>query len=225
MTRRLINLKARRAAHGFTLIELLAVIAIIALMAGLVVGLSGLATAKSRAARVTAEHHNLVSAIEAYKAELGNYPPDNRSQPDLNKRPGLNSLFYELSGATFSGSGSAGVFQTQNKLETIKATDLNLAFGVKGVDNSARNKKDIPYRGITFRESQYKELADFPDAEVLVLPLKGPTIRALNGKGGRILNPWLYDASSTNRHNRDGFDLWGEYNAKDRVITVGNWKD
>src|SRR5687768_15920298 len=57
--------------NGFTLVELLAVIAIIALLAGIVVGVSGTATIKSREGRMRAEHAELVTAIETYKLELG----------------------------------------------------------------------------------------------------------------------------------------------------------
>ncbi len=213
-----------RAQAAFTLIELLTVIAIIGLMAGLVIGLSGLATTKSRASRMQAEHQRLVTAIESYKAELGNYPPDNQDTNSPN-RLGMNSLFYELSGATFRNTADGGEFETQNASEIIKAKDLKAAFGVRGVDNSARSKRDIPYAGISFKQDQYKELEGFADAEILVNPLKGPKEREIAGKGNRKLNPWLYDASSTNRHNQDGFDLWAEYLNKDRTVIIGNWKE
>src|SRR5438128_920375 len=103
--------KSKRAA-AFTLIELLVVIGIIGALAAIVLSLSGTATASSRKSRITAEMRRLQTAIEDYKAVMGNYPPDN---PDytLNHydRCGKNSLFYELSGCTFE----AGKFTTQNK--------------------------------------------------------------------------------------------------------------
>src|SRR3954466_1699 len=92
----------RGGQQAFTLIELLTVIAIIALLAGLVLGTAGLATRKSRAARMQGEHGRLVTAIDTYKTDLGNYPPDNADTTlERYERAGRNSLFYELSGCTF----------------------------------------------------------------------------------------------------------------------------
>ncbi|MCX6881855.1 MAG: prepilin-type N-terminal cleavage/methylation domain-containing protein [Verrucomicrobia bacterium] len=62
---------------AFTLIELLVVITIIGVLAGLVVGMSGLASRKMRDMRVNAELQNLVAGIESYKLQTGFYPPDN----------------------------------------------------------------------------------------------------------------------------------------------------
>src|SRR6185295_1583125 len=82
----------RRAA--FTLIELLVVIAIIGVLAALI--FPALRAAKIAAARgkVQTELRQVESAIEAYKAKYGLYPPDNPGHPELNQ------LFYELHGTT-----------------------------------------------------------------------------------------------------------------------------
>jgi prepilin-type N-terminal cleavage/methylation domain-containing protein len=210
--------KGKRAA-AFTLIELLVVIAIIGLLAGIVLTLSGTATASSRKSRVTAEMRRLQTAIEDYKAVMGNYPPDN---PDFSlehyDRCAKNSLFYELSGCTFE----AGKFTTQNKAATVDASTLRTALGAKGVENSARNKKDIPWRGVGFKQNQYASLNAYPDVDILILPVdKGPHLQ--DGTGNKKLNPWFYDASSTNRHNMETYDLWAEYAGKDQTVVIGNW--
>src|ERR1041385_1320576 len=146
--------KGKKATWAFTLVELLAVIAIIGLLAGIVLGTSGIAVEKSRLSRIRAEKEKLVTAIEDYKSVMGTYPPDNQDTTkydlsntnDYHMRCGKNPLFYELSGCTFDRSGgSKGTFTTQNKGESVPVDDLKNAFGVKGIDNSARNKKDIPY--------------------------------------------------------------------------------
>lgn len=218
---------------AFTLIELLAVIAIIGLLSGLVVGLSGVASTKSREARIRAEHAKLLSGIESYKSELGNFPPDNPNKglPYL-EWAGKNSLFYELSGALFSN----GVFVVVARNEAVNATDLTAALGVKGVENSSRTAREIPFKGINFKGDQYKELNVPGDVEVLAVPIKGPF--QLDGKLGKI-NPWFYDCTSTNRHNSETFDLWTEYSAGNQKIkdasgnfvtvprtnVFGNWKE
>jgi prepilin-type N-terminal cleavage/methylation domain-containing protein len=216
--------------RAFTLIELLAVIAIIGLLSALVLGLSGTATTKSREARIRGEHARLLSDIESYKAEVGTYPPDNT---DTNKfsnnyeRAGRNSLFYELSGATFRNNA----FVVVGKNETIATTVLKENFGVDGVQNSSRKGGEIPFRGVSFKPDQYKELQPVNndpnlDVEVLVVPIKAPSHVELDARGNKgKLNPWLYDASSTNRHNPETFDLWTEYLAKKRTNVFGNWKE
>src|SRR5439155_4656609 len=60
---------------AFTLVELLVVISIIALLAGLTVGLSGVAIRKSKESRMRGELNRLVTLIENYKAKIGYYPP------------------------------------------------------------------------------------------------------------------------------------------------------
>lgn len=68
---------ARKIAveRAFTLVELLVVISIIGLLAGLFLGIGGVATLKGREGRIRAElqHHNTV--IESYIAKIGAPPP------------------------------------------------------------------------------------------------------------------------------------------------------
>jgi prepilin-type N-terminal cleavage/methylation domain-containing protein len=59
---------------GFTLIELLTVMAVIAVLAGLILSVSGYATKKSAMARADAEVKALSLACESYKADNGGYP-------------------------------------------------------------------------------------------------------------------------------------------------------
>jgi prepilin-type N-terminal cleavage/methylation domain-containing protein len=222
--------KGKKGGRAFTLIELLAVIAIIGLLAGVVLGTAGIATEKSRQSRIRTELNRLVSDIESYKAAMGNYPPDNQNSnlsindpKQYHERCGKNSLFYELSGCTFD-SASGGTFTTQNKADSVAAKELKEALGVKGVENSARNKKDIPWRGVSFKPNQFADIEGFNDVDILIVPVdKGPfLITAKDGK--RKLNPWLYDASSTNRHNMESFDLWTEYEGRNgKTNIIGNW--
>src|SRR5436190_1645708 len=62
---------------AFTLIELLVVISIIALLAGLIVGLARSAGQSNKRSRIQAELNQVITAIDAYKAHWGQYPPDN----------------------------------------------------------------------------------------------------------------------------------------------------
>jgi general secretion pathway protein G len=65
----------RRAA--FTLLELLAVVSIIALLAGIVLGVGRRAAESVRTARAKAELAALAAALESYKRDYGDYPQTN----------------------------------------------------------------------------------------------------------------------------------------------------
>jgi len=60
--------------QGFSLIELLVVMAIIATLMGLVIGVSGAIQRKTAIARARAELADLMNEIEIYKSDNGSYP-------------------------------------------------------------------------------------------------------------------------------------------------------
>ena len=66
---------------------------------------------------------------------------------------------------------------------------------------------DLEYQGFNVKESQYTELAS-PEygthLDIFQVPVIGSF--TLNGDKGKKINPWFYDASSTNRHNRNSFE-------------------
>ena len=69
----------REPAHGgaaaaFTLVELLAVVAIVGLLAALAFGAAHGASERSRRAQAVAELGVLAQALEAYRAQFGDYP-------------------------------------------------------------------------------------------------------------------------------------------------------
>lgn len=218
---------SRRFA-GFTLIELLVVISIIGILAGLVIPLSGVATAKMRINRTKGELNNLVTAIETYKLETGEYPPDNGLLKDLpatdqkyTNYAAKSPLFYELVGAVFTNN-PAPQYRVLALNTPVKPADLKAVFNVDGIRNSARSRAEIDYKGYSARESQFAELSNSPPVMILTVPVPGPYV--LQGNKGKI-NPWFYDASSTNRHNRNGFDLWAQITIGKEVNIIGNWKN
>ena len=218
---------------AFTLIELLVVISIIGVLAALVLPLSGVATTKMRISRVKAELNQYVTAIENYKAEVGFYPPDNEELRKVttdtflySSNAAFNPLYYELTGALFTNN----MFRSVAEQEETPPAALNKTFNVNGVQNSARNKHDLPYKGFSIKASQHSELDEAAystggDVEVLSVPVPGPF--ELKGDKNRKINPWFYDSSTTNRHNKATYDLWAEIiigRSKETLI-IGNWKN
>jgi len=71
---------------AFTLIEMLVVIAVIAILAGIIVAALPSISGKRVRSRVTAEMSALETVIQSYKEKKGFFPP------------GTNTLYYELTG-------------------------------------------------------------------------------------------------------------------------------
>jgi hypothetical protein len=178
-----------------------------------------------------------VTAIETYKLEVGSYPPDNGDLKStatndvtlLRRALAFNPLYYELGGAIFTNR-TQPVFITSNRREEISVKALEDNFHRKGIQNSARSYADIPYKGMNFKESQTSEVTPLgdpnADVELLMVPVKGPLmLTGKNAKGGtNSFNPWYYDASTTNRHNRQTFDLWAEIVIRGETNVIANWK-
>ncbi len=69
----------RKKHAAFTLIEMVVVMAIIMILAGLVVAITGYVNRKSAMTRATSEIETLKLACQNYKAETGGYPQDTKS--------------------------------------------------------------------------------------------------------------------------------------------------
>jgi len=62
--------------QGFTLVEMLVVISIIGILAALLIPTIGGVMSRTRLRTIEIEVNNLVSAVESYKLDHGDYPPD-----------------------------------------------------------------------------------------------------------------------------------------------------
>ncbi|MBM3879350.1 MAG: type II secretion system protein [Verrucomicrobia bacterium] len=214
---------------GFSLIELLTVIGIIGLLAAMGVGLSGVASRKSKEAAVKSERDNLVTAIEAYRVDHNQYPPDN-ARNGFNYQPALHPLYYELVGTLSIGQGLE--YQTADRQERITAQDLQKYFNVGGLVNSAvapgQPKNYLP----NLKFKQRREISTVDDIEVLAVPVDWPTpFLAQAPLAGfttdatlRRINPWQY-VSTRPTNNPTTFDLWAEVMIGKERRVFGNWKE
>ena len=237
---------ARDCRHelAFTLIELLVVISIIALLAGLLVGLAPMVNVRIREAKVKTELNDLVTAIETYKARFGIYPPDNFNPTNRVTNPVLNGLYYELTGMIVDNQDPAHFElpdDTQIKLNS--ATVLNY-FGRDGFVNSATKDQRRRLLHHKFSEGQHAEIfpsVNTPGYVKLDVLVVGFSLDATGKKGSGFpwplnipvadhpvplnkgLNPWRY-VSSNPTNNPGTFDLWAELIVKGQKKIIGNWK-
>jgi prepilin-type N-terminal cleavage/methylation domain-containing protein len=209
-----IEVLKKKNAGAFTLIELLVVIAIIAILAGLIANLAGNASNRRRIKRVEAELAKLETVIDAYQLKLGYYPPDNGNLvTDDATRPSArtNQLFYELAGATYD-AGPPARYVSLVRGKDITTNEVDSYFKRVGIVNSQSAKQFY-----AAKEVELKPIGNTAD-DVLVL------VVPVDLNPGEI-NPWRYDASSTNRHNQDSYDLWAEISIGGKTMTIGNWKE
>jgi len=71
--------ESHRREQGFTLAELLVVVVILGILAAVVVFAVGNSTDNAKASACDAERSTLETAIEAYRAQTGDYPASNAS--------------------------------------------------------------------------------------------------------------------------------------------------
>lgn len=232
-----------RRAAAFTLIELLTVIAIIAVLAGLLVGLAPIATTRIREARLKGELNDLVTSIEAYKAKYGVYPPDSYNADKNEVDAVVNPLYYELTGMVVVNSGDTGYFETVDDATRFLPATAQQYFHRDGFLNAATRDRFRRLFRHTFKASQHASVlrtagAGTKNAEVLTV---GFAVDATGKKNAGFawplndarypqpvptnpgLNPWRY--VSTNPTNNPGtFDLWAEVIVRGQKKIYGNWK-
>jgi prepilin-type N-terminal cleavage/methylation domain-containing protein len=217
-----------RSSTAFTLIELLAVIAIIAIVATMVAAMSKYATQIKVKTRVTAEISGLATMINNYHAKLNFYPPDNGALA-TNSNPALydsltaaNPLFYELTGVTNTNNG--GMFFIYNinnsgAVPMVHTVGFNNAFNRGGVANADPTEPQDFYQPGPMPQDCAPIYTNSGDVFYgLVVP--APSVATNRTMTNNFVH---YDASSTNRHNMNSFDIWAEYVVGSKPFTNGNW--
>jgi prepilin-type N-terminal cleavage/methylation domain-containing protein len=204
----------KNQSHAFTIIELLMVIAIMAIVAGLIVGLAAMTGDSKKINRTQTELAKLVTLIEAYKAKVGVYPPDNPGNP------GTNSLLYELAGALRNAPDSNPIYNTP--FGDVQSNVIWSTFGgLTGVQNAGEpggNTGDENRMHSILKDLKKDQFAPGPNNTLLlVVPVDDPN--------GRRPNPWRYRVGANASHNPESFDLWVDIKVRAGARTIGNWKN
>ncbi len=100
---------------GFTIVELLTVIGIIAVLAGLIISISGYATKKGAISRAQAEIAAMEAALESYRADNGIYPDTDAADNPQALYQALTGDGDDQLGGTTASSGAEN-FGQQGRL-------------------------------------------------------------------------------------------------------------
>lgn len=234
--------------------ELLVVISIIGVLASLIVGFLGGTSYQKKITVTEAKLRELELGIEDYKASIGFYPPDNKSNTVTNQ------LFYELTGTHYSyrkrlfiseqgGDGlnlDCWIHQRRRQGDDNLKVDDDLKrqvcrnfFGVDGIQNTTASSKTKSF--IELGAKDFALISVRPKVRVLVAPVKWPLSKVegvdkngrdlddyrpikSNNECFRVLNPWQYRSSGPGRHNLRSFDLWADIPIRGSIHRVGNWR-
>jgi prepilin-type N-terminal cleavage/methylation domain-containing protein len=107
-----------RFSRAFTLIEMLVVMAVIAILAGIILSVNGLVQSKAARTRAQAEIVTLSAGCESYKGDNGSYPQDAATDADTmdprkNGLPssytGSSTLYKALSGDSTPADGRTDI--------------------------------------------------------------------------------------------------------------------
>jgi prepilin-type N-terminal cleavage/methylation domain-containing protein len=223
-----------RACRAFTLIELLVVIAIMAVLAALIIPITGAVNKAKLRSRTRAELRAIETAIIDYKTKRGYYPPDN------NTNYILNQLYYELSGTTHQTVGSKDVYTTLDGagvLDTSQASSFYFGPGFKAIVNTTKGGGgDEGMAAQKFirdlKPAQVASLNTSPPIKILVAsvgwegptPLVQPAPTGVAPQGQTKLDPIRY-VSTNPVNNPNSFDLWVDIIIAGKTNRICNWSE
>lgn len=228
----------KSTSSAFTLVELLTVLAIIVILTGLVVAVSGYVQKKASLARAGGEIALLISACESYKSDNGSHPRDtgNKSVTDAinpmvdfiptDKKYTESSLFLykELSGDKTGSSNSPDGIPDDGQPRYLKDIEPRILKVIKNKQTNVitevlylQDPFGFPYAYSTSaaKDEQTYQTNLLKDPKLR----KNPPPRA-TGNAVKGFNPGSYDLWSTGgRSARKGGDtnelLWASW--------VKNW--
>ena len=213
------GLPIQKKRGGFTLIELLVVIAVMGVLASLSIPVIGSFKKRAIINRTRAEMAQLQTAIDAYKAAYGFYPPGGTNVL-------VGQLYYELMGTTNLNPG----YQVIGDTNTITAATVSSTFGIGGFMNCAKpgaEEGSTQARSFIsdFKANQFATINSGGAAvKIIVASIGGPN-PGYQPLGQQDVNPWRYNSSSPT-NNPGAYDLWVQIVFKPgQTNLVCNWNN
>lgn len=206
-------MKSESPHSGFTLIELLIVIAIIAILAAMIIPISGAVSRYRIRTKARAELEQVATGIELYKAKLGHYPPDNLGKPSTNQ------LYFELLGTIYTN----GTYITLDGSAQVSAASLPAAFGpgVGGFINTSKGASGDEGRVAS------SFLPGLKPGQIDITNLvAGVPIPLLVSSVPAPLSTWhnfICYVSSNPTNNPNGYDLWVDVLVSGKTNRISNW--
>ncbi len=192
---------------GFTLVEMLAVIAIIGILAALALTILPASSDAAKRKRAKSQLTQIETAIAAYHAQHGFYPPDNPNDS------GIHQLYHELTGVKWN--------QNQGTFTDAMDNPVNVSlFGVGGIVNAVKSGEPKNLFG-----AAKLDVVDIGGAKLLKVPMdlpEGYTNAPIAAKP--TVNVWRYKSSGPDLHNQQSYDLWAELVIKGKVVRISNWE-
>jgi prepilin-type N-terminal cleavage/methylation domain-containing protein len=230
---------ARVTQRAFTLIELITVIAVIALLAALAMPVMNMVANNSHIQAAISERKAVETAIEAYHADYGFYPPSNPNVNPPYLTPALtNQLYYELEGTTASNTPSGYIgFTNLDNSGGLSSLAVQNVFAVSGFMNCTRGTgEDAKNAQNYLPRLKPGQIATFTNtttagvefvhlltsgvvADAGYQPL-GPGILTENGHNA---NPWRYIYPGIN--NPKSYDLWLQLEVGGKSNLICNWNN
>ena len=200
-------MRTRASRSAFTLIEVITAMAVILILTGLVIQISGYVTTKGSKARANAEISLFIAACDSYKADMGNYPQD--FSGGLDER-----------GVTDKLKPKEDFIPTKNEYEDANLFLYKELTGDKNADN--KPGADEPKYLKEFDPKLLKADRDAENRIVKVKYIQDPFgypygystaaareemlyRRELKQKGAKVVRP---SASEIPGFNTSSFDLW-----------------
>ena len=194
------RIKTSRSKHGFTLVELLVVISIIGLLVGLLVPAVMSVTARFNRGAVKFEVQALSDAVEKYRAQHGDYPPDGSSWPVVEahlRKAFPNILLSELNllNPTTTGFQTGSVAVCRNDNDTSISGAINqrvvdpaeaLVFFLGGFSSDSQRPltgpggpfaaSTVSGQGLQYNGSRQNGFYEFPSARLTLATVGGVTV-------------------------------------------------
>jgi prepilin-type N-terminal cleavage/methylation domain-containing protein len=210
---------------AFTLIELLVVIAIMAILAALIIPITGAVTRNKLRNRTKGELRSIETAIVDYKTKKGYYPPDNP-----NNNYNLNQLYYELAGTVYSN----GVYVTLDGNAVLDPTQINTPVygkGFQAIVNTTKGGGDEGMAAQKFLKDTHLALGETSLGVKFLVGSVGwdrdsTTAQQVPVGPAKVLklNPFHY-VSTNPTNNPSSFDLWIDIIVQGKTNRICNWSE